>query len=127
MSEPTDIDALIAEHRGVIAAFGDMSPVGNLSRRTIRELESTAAELRQERERARELLDETGKQIRYVHNLVEVRLALEADLARAREVIEKVQVEARQWENAPASESAPCREVGHLFSGLATYDQQEQT
>lgn len=31
-------EALIAAHRGVIVAFGDMSPVGNLARRTIRAL-----------------------------------------------------------------------------------------
>lgn len=40
MTEHKDLDALIEEHRGVIAAFGDMSPIGNLARRTIRALET---------------------------------------------------------------------------------------
>lgn len=38
---------LIAEHHSIIVAFGDMSPIGNLSRRTIRALEVSEARLRE--------------------------------------------------------------------------------
>jgi hypothetical protein len=89
MTEPTEIDALIAEARKVLfseSALGyEESEEGDLILRLIVALESVQAELRQERERADEWKSRRNEAL-------EEEARLRADLARAREVIEKVRV-----------------------------------
>lgn len=77
------IDALITEGRKLTSAYGRYSAYGELVRNLADALESTAAELRQERERTA-LHD--AEDVEFDKDLTRIK----ADLARAREVIEKV-------------------------------------
>lgn len=114
MTEPTDIDALIAEARGVILSGGptwETDAAGYIADLATA-LESTAAELRQERERADKYQDLARRTELQCQDA-------EAALSRAEETIEGA------LRAAPKLGELRWRKVDQMIDILAAYDQEK--